>query len=154
MTVHVLYDCARVRSLSRMCIICNSPTPRYMLDIMMGVQDPWVDRDGVCSFPDKWSSPPNSSPPNSSSTYSFSNYRSSNIGQTGGDIIVTNAKLYVGNYSNPVFPLMTLKLEDSLLKVRVIELILRLAISNFTPVLKSTFCFESKIQLLFSFCLL
>ena len=126
--------------------------------MMMGVQDPWVDRDGACSFPDKWSlppnsSPPNSSPPNSSSAYSFCNYRSSNTGQTGSGIIVTNAKLYVGNYSNPVFPLMTLKLEDSLLKVRVIELILRLTISNFTPVLKSAFCFESKIQLLFSFCL-
>ena len=99
-----------------------------------------MDKDGACSFPDKWLHSPSSIPDDdhqnnveseseseneSESDKNYIEYRSLDAkqlrvgvaGDESNDEELSKAELYVGNYTNPVFPLLKLKLEDSILKV-------------------------------------
>ena len=84
---------------------------------MMGIEEPWVDRDGACSFPDKWKSSPRRFPaPDQTAPEDRGviEYRSFN---TDRDTAIPDVERYLGQYTNPVFPTLVLKLEESVLRV-------------------------------------
>ena len=93
---------------------------------MMGIEEPWIDQDGACSFPDKWKqssrtfpAPEQAAPERSTETDpKVIEYRSLDTERPERDLsLPAEVERYLGQYTNPVFPPLVLKLEESILKV-------------------------------------
>ena len=81
-----------------------------MLDKMMG-EEMWLNADNICTFPKPWIE---------EETEIFEGAKRGTVGVDVEAEAVSpgEAARFVGNYSNPVYPVLMLKLEDSALKVR------------------------------------
>ena len=82
-----------------------------MLDKMMG-QEVWLNAENACTFPKPWVS---------DSTDTFEGAKRKVEDGRDEAPSMDLAKRIVGNYSNPVYPIMKLKLENSQLKVRAFK---------------------------------
>ena len=80
-----------------------------MLDKLMG-QEVWLDAENACTFPKPWVS-------DDSDTFEGAKRKVAEETQIEA-LTLGEMERVVGNYSNPVYPVMRLKLDNSELKVR------------------------------------
>ena len=79
-----------------------------MLDKMMG-EEMWLNATNICTFPQTWIK---------EDTQVFEGAKRGTKTEEATAVPAGDAERIVGNYSNPVFPVLMLKLEESTLKVR------------------------------------
>ena len=80
----------------------------YMLDKLMG-EEVWLDAKNACTFPKPWIS-------DKEDTFEGAK-RKATEEKEEEELMAEEAQRFVGNYSNPVYPLMKLRLLNSKLKV-------------------------------------
>ena len=83
-----------------------------MLDKMMG-EEMWLNADNICTFPKPWIE---------EDTEMFEGAKRGTVDVEAETVSPGEAARFVGNYSNPVYPVLMLKLEDSALKVRLLNI--------------------------------
>ncbi|KAL5255736.1 hypothetical protein ACHWQZ_G011081 [Mnemiopsis leidyi] len=84
----------------------QKPMHIYMLDKMMG-EEMWLNATNICTFPQTWIK---------ENTQVFEGAKRGAEAAGATAVPAGDAERIVGNYSNPVFPVLMLKLEESTLK--------------------------------------